>query len=174
MKRLVVVFALVFSFLTVAAQNPMHKEFGTSYADMKTFLETRPGVSAEFLTADKITANTGSLVLTYHFSDAKLYKIEQVKMFDSSKDARETVEGFRTFFTNVQANTLDLSESKEEAHFAALNGRELNEIFQEEVAKKSFQVKTVTMSLEYCPGFEMEALLTGNRKVFNLVASSEN
>lgn len=158
MKRLVTLFCVLFAIGFAYGQNTLVQPFGTKYETVREFLESKPGVHANFDQRSVIVASTEGFRLTYYFNDGDLYKTELLKQFNNRKTAKTTMEAFRDYYKIVNAEVVDVQNGKDRSRFVALADRELHEVIQFSLSKSNIQVKQVKMDLDFIPGDEYAGL----------------
>jgi hypothetical protein len=159
MKKIYSLIVLVLCFFAAPAQSLLTQSFGTSYEEVKAFLGTRSFATASFDQQDVITARTSGYAITYHFHEGLLYKAVTVKNFSDSKEAKLSLETFRSYYTLLQAEQLDMDTRGNEERFVAIHGRELHEVSRYAYEKNAIQVTQSAMDLDRCPGNEMKEII---------------
>lgn len=159
MKKFYTLIALILCFFAAPAQSILTQSFGTRYEEVKAFLATKSFATASFDQQDVITARTNGFSITYHFHEGMLYKAVTVKNYSEPKEAKVSMETFRSYYTLLQAEQLDLETRGNEERFVAIHGRELHEVTRYAYEKNAIQVTQSAMDLDRCPGNEMKEII---------------
>jgi hypothetical protein len=159
MKKFYTLIALILCFFAVPAQSVLTQSFGRTYEEVKAFLSTKSFATASFDQPGIINARTNGFAITYHFNEGILYKSVTVKSYSEAKEAKLSIETFRTYYTLIQAEQLNLETKASEERFVAVHGRELHEVSRFAYEKNAIQVTQSAMDLDRCPGTEMKELI---------------
>jgi hypothetical protein len=160
MKKLYTLIALTLCIFSASAQSILTQDFGRSYEEVKEFLNSKSSfATASFDQPGIIVARTNGFAITYHFNEGVLYKAVTVKNFSDAKEAKTSVETFRTYYQLLQAEQLNLESRSSEERFVAIHGRELHEVSRFAYEKNAIQVTQSAMDLDRCPGNEMKDII---------------
>jgi hypothetical protein len=159
MKKFYILIALITCFFAASAQSLLTQDFGRTYDEVKAFLGTKSFAAASFDQADIITARTAGFAITYHFNEGVLYKTVTVKSYSDAKEAKLSMETFRTYYSLLQAEQLNMENKGNEERFVAIHGRELHEVSRFAYEKTAIQVTQSAMDLDRCPGVEMKEII---------------
>lgn len=131
------------------AQNPLMKEFGSSYQEVQKFLESR---NCKLTTEqDLILVHKGTLILEYHFQDDHLYQMTIEKVFDRRKDSEEAMDAFRNHYNLVGAELIEMEEGRKKEFFVAIAGRDLNEVTRYATEADEMRVQLVSRNFDFYP-----------------------
>ena len=158
MKQIYLLLSLIFTCSIMTAQNRMIKDFGTSYDEIRQFL-SESNFKANYDDPSKIDASNGSLNVKYHFNDGQLFKQTIQRTFESKKDAKVTMDSFRSFYTLVGASMLNKSEDKKSEHFVAIKELKMNKVKMLPNLNKGYDVELVSSSVQFSPA-ELQASLS--------------
>ncbi|MEM0999726.1 MAG: hypothetical protein AAGN35_21890 [Bacteroidota bacterium] len=158
MKLSFTLISILFCSTGLFAQSALNCDLGLSYHKVETFLGAKSFVTVNYESADRIVARTENHVVTYYFHQEVLYKTDLVVSFANEKDAAETVRSFRNYYDLARAEILDLDTDKDHPRFAALHGREIHEVAQVNLDRRTTQVRQSKMDLDRCPGNDLKEL----------------
>lgn len=147
----------VFLFSLCYGQGVYIQPFGSSYEDVKRFLDDQ-NTAQSSLTEDQITVWTNNYQIQYFFRDQRLYKLELIRDYSDRKEFREGMLSLRTKYEYQGLGIIDLNSERDEQAFVVRQGNELHEIYQVPLGRNSFQLRQMLLDIDGCTSEERVAL----------------
>ena len=168
MRYFLLVLGILFFSTSLKAQNPMMREFGSSFDDVKQFLVDRHCQMS--IEEDLILASKGEISLEYHFRNDRLYQMSVEKKFDKKKASAEAMDAFRNHYQLVGAEIVEMVQGKSDQSFVAMHQRDLNEITCTRGEDKLLAVRLTSRNLDFYPD-ERKAMLNEEMRNYSALSA---